>query len=122
MKMVNGALNLRIEFDVPVEVIAPGLVQVIGRKAAPMILELPARRTDGLALDVKPGLPRRAPTLLQIAGRAGGRDILPGCPPALGARDDMIEGQFLVRPAIDAAEAVTEKQVEPGESGIFVGP
>jgi len=34
----------------------------------------------------------------------------------------MVEGQLLARPAIDAAEAVAEEQVESGEGRIFVGP
>ena len=58
---------------------------------------------------------RGAPALLQIARRAGGGDILPRRAPAEAARDDMIEGQILARPAILAREAVAQEQVEARE-------
>src|SRR4249919_2438392 len=118
--MVNTPLGF--EYDVPVEIVAPTLMQVVGREALAMVLQLPAGRPDRLALDMHAGLPWGPPALLEIAGRAGGGDILPAGPPALGARQDMVEGQFPVRPAIDAAEAVAEEQVEPGERRIFIRP
>src|SRR4029079_6583588 len=65
---------------------------------------------------------RRPPALAQIARRAGGRDILPGCPASLGARQDMVEGQLLVRSAIDTAEFVAKEEVESSECWIFVRP
>ena len=58
----------------------------------------------------------------KVAGRAGGGDILPHRAAALGARHHVVEGQLPVRAAIDAAEAVAQEQVEPGERRIFVGP
>src|SRR3546814_1518641 len=60
-------------------------------------------------------LGRGAAALLQIARRTGGGDILPARPPAQPARDHMVEGQFLARPAILAGEPVAQEQVEPGE-------
>ena len=59
------------------------------------------------------------PPFLQIAGRAGGRDILPGRAAALGARQDMVEGQLARVAAILAGEAVAQEQVESGEGRIF---
>src|SRR5437764_13207722 len=87
-----------------------------------MLLQLPAGRADRLALDVHVRLDRRASALLEVARRAGGRDILPHRPAAVRARDYMVEGQLLGRPAIDTAEAVAEEQVESRERRIFVGP
>src|SRR5688572_23829729 len=120
--MVNEALRLSLQLDIPVEIIAPALVEVIGREAAAVILQLPTGRTDRLAVDRHVRLARGAPAFLEVARRAGGRDILPRRPPALGARHDMIEGQFLVAAAIDAREAVAKEQVESRERRIFVGP
>ena len=97
-------------------------MEIVGREALAMVLQLPAGRADRLALDVHLGFARRPPALFEIARRAGGRDILPAGPPALGTRHDMVEGQFPVTAAIDAAETVAEEQVEPGEGRIFVGP
>src|SRR5437763_9733769 len=68
--------ELRQQLDVPIEIIAPALVQIIGRKRAAVLLELPARRPDRLTLEMHVRLDRRAPALLQVARRAGGRDIL----------------------------------------------
>src|SRR4029079_9259898 len=87
-----------------------------------MLLQLPAGRADRLALDVHMRLAWRASALPEVARRAGGRHIRPHRPPTVGARDHMVEGQLLSRPAIDAAEAVAEEQVESGEGRIFVWP
>src|SRR4029453_15997929 len=111
--MVNTPLGF--ELDVPVEIVAPALVQIVGREALAMVLQLPAGRPDRFPLNMHAGLARGPPALLEIAGRAGGGDILPAGPPALGARHDMVKRQFPVRSAIDATEAVAEEQVEPGE-------
>src|SRR5678815_1538658 len=118
--MVN--MPLGFELDVPVEIVAPALVQIVGREALAMVLQLPTGRPDRFPLNMHAGLPRGSPALLEIAGRAGGGDVFPASPPALGARHDMVERQFPVRSAIDATEAVAEEQVEPGEGRIFVRP
>src|SRR3546814_20469760 len=62
---------------------------------------------------------RRAAALLEVAGRAGRRDIFPGRPPAGAARNDMVEGQVVRGAAILAGELVAQEQVEPGEGGMF---
>src|SRR4029453_3620926 len=118
--MVNTPLGF--ELDVPVEIVAPALVQIVGRKALAMVLQLPAGRPDQLPFDVHACLPGGPSTLLEVARRPGGGDILPAGPPALGTRYHMGEGQLPVRPAIDAAEAVAQEQVEPGKGRIFVRP
>src|SRR5690349_9097884 len=118
--MVNGALGL--EFDIPVEIVAPAPVKIVGWKALAMILQLPTGRPDRLALNVHASLARGSASLAQVAWGAGGGDILPAGPPALRARNDMVEGQFPVRSAIDAAKTVAQEQVESGEGRIFIGP
>ena len=86
--------RLGLQLDVPVEIVAPALVQVIGREAAAMLLQLPAGRPERAAADVHVRLLRRAAALPEVARRAGGGDILPGRAAALGARQDMVEGQL----------------------------
>src|SRR3546814_6465042 len=71
----------------------PAFVQVIGRKGAAVALQLPARRTPGLAVDGHMRLGRGAAALLQIARRTGGGDILPARPPAQPARDHMVRSE-----------------------------
>src|SRR5687767_7651859 len=116
--MVNDGLGLQL--DIAVEIVAPALVQIVGREALAMVVYLPAGWADRLAVDVHSGLAGGAPALLEVARRAGGGDILPAGPAALGARNHVIESQFLVRSAIDAAESVAEEQVESGERRIFI--
>src|SRR3569833_1240665 len=53
-----------------------------------------------IALNVHVGFRRSAAALLKVAGRAGGRDILPHGPAALRARRPVIERRLLVRPAV----------------------
>src|SRR5687767_7853954 len=99
--MVNGRISLGLELDVPVEIVAPAGVQIVGRESAAMLLQLPARRPDRLAIGVHVRLSRGASALLEVAGRAGGRDILPGGAAALRPWDYMVEGKLLARSAID---------------------
>ena len=117
---ISGGSGLQL--DVPIEIVAPALVEVVGREGAAVLLELPAGRAEGVALDVHMGLARGSAAFAQIARRAGGGDILPGRPPALGAGHDMIEGEFPRIAAILAFEAVAQEQVEAGEGGIFARP
>src|SRR5678815_5109699 len=118
--MVNELLGF--ENDIPVEIVPPALVKIVGREALAMILQLPAGRADRFQLDMHAGLARGPAALPQVAGRAGGGDILPACPAALRPRHHMVERQLAVRAAIDTAETVAQEQVESGEGRIFIGP
>src|SRR4051794_33479983 len=110
-----GDKSSGLQLDIPIEIIPPAGVEVIGREAPPMLLQLPAGRPERPPVEVHMRLKRRAAALAEIAGRAGGGDILPGRPPALGAGDDMVEGQLARVAAILALEAIAQEQVEPGE-------
>ena len=99
-------------------------MQVIGRKDASFFLKLCIARAIRLAVWVHATLAWQQATLTGIADAAGGYDILPGCPTAFAAGDNMIEGQFWRRFAaitILAAETIAQKDVKPGESGIGRG-
>src|SRR5437868_31700 len=96
-------------------------MKIVRREALAMVLQLPARRPDRLALDVHLGLAGGAAALLEVARRAGCGDIFPAGAASLSAGHHMIEGQFPVRSAINAAKAIAQEQVEPRERRIFVG-
>src|SRR5262245_10484458 len=100
----RGGSRSSLQLDVPVEVAPPALVEIIGREGAAVLLELPAGRAEGAAADLHMGLGRGAAAFPEVAGRAGGGDIVPGRAPALGARQDMVEGELMRVAAILAGE------------------
>src|SRR6185369_8934003 len=109
---------VRIQLAVPVEEVAPALVQIVGREQAAILLQLVGRGRLGPALRVHVRLVRQAVALQQVAVLAGGDDVGPGGAAATGARHDMVEGQLrraIVVAAILAAEAVAQEDVEPSE-------
>ena len=84
----------RIEFGIPVEIIPPAFVQVIGRKGAAVFLQQIVVGCTGRAAGTC-RLLRQAAALLQVAAGAGGDDVFPDRPAAARARHDMVEGQFV---------------------------
>src|SRR4051794_5096534 len=100
---------LLLEFDVPVEVIPPGLVQKIRREQALgrhqivlRRLERPAQRLEMVAV------------LARVARTASRHDVGPGRLAAVRTGHDVVERQFAAKvlvAAILAAEAIAEKQV-----------
>ena len=106
---------LCVQRHVPIEPVAPAIVEIIGREAPAMFLQGPAGGAPGLVRERHVRLLGRAAALLEIARRASSRDIFPRRPPALRARHDMIEGQVMFRAAILAFEAVAQEQVEARE-------
>ena len=85
---------LRLQLDVPIEPVVPGIVQVIRREAAAMFLQMPARRADRRDVERHMGLFGGAAALFQVAGRAGGDNVFPGGAALLGAGDDVIKGEI----------------------------
>ena len=51
----------------------------------------------------------------EIARAARGNDVFPRRPTALGARNDMVEGQILRRAAIGALKPVAQEDIEAGK-------
>jgi hypothetical protein len=107
--------RLSQQFDVPIEPVTPAVVQEIGRKAAAMILQLPARRADRGDVEAHLGFLGRPPALFQIAWGTGGRHILPRRATAISARNDMIERQIMAHAAILTLKPVAQEDVEPRE-------
>src|SRR5919202_1072896 len=114
-----GGRSSSLQLDVPVEIVPPALVEVAGREGAAMLLELPAGRPVGAPVEVHVRLGGRATALPQIARGAGGGDILPGGAAALGAGNDMVEGQLARALAILTDEPVAQEQVEAGKGGVL---
>src|SRR5258706_15924452 len=73
------------------------------------------RRERGLPWK-HPCLLRRQVALAQIAGRTGRDHVFPGGLAAFAARDDVIEGEVVMRVAVLAREPIAQEDVEPGES------
>src|SRR6266853_1062010 len=108
----------RLEFGIPVEEVAPAVVQEIGRGAAAVLLQQMSRRLHRRVTGIHAAFPGYAIALEQIAARAGRDDVLPGGAPAARARHDVIERQIVGREvvaAILADEAVAQEHVESRE-------
>lgn len=110
----------RLQFAVPIQVIPPALVQVIGGEMTAICLELAGpglmRRRQGNHA----AFPGQTAALAQITGGARCDHILPSGPPPPAAGDDVIEGQILggkPNAAILAAKPVTQENIIPGEYG-----
>src|SRR3954447_374979 len=104
---------LLLELDVPVQIVAPGLVQKVRREQTLGRHQVVLRRLERLPhrLEVEAVLAR-------VARAAGRHDVRPGRLTAVRARQDVIERQFAVEvlvAAILATEAIAEEDVEPGE-------
>src|SRR5262245_15012869 len=82
-----------VEFNVPVEVVAPALRCV----TQPDCDAYGWGRFGPLrdAAKMHPGFGRCSPSLFSVASHATGNNILPVLPAALGDRHDMIEGQLV---------------------------
>src|SRR5262249_27636490 len=93
-------------------------MQIIRRERPPVLLQEIGR---GLARPLPREhmrLVRQAAALEQIAALAGRNDVLPAGAAAARTRDEMIEGELVRREAaaaVLAAEAVAQKNIEPGE-------
>src|ERR1700730_10554929 len=110
--------SIRVELGVPVEIVAPALMQVVGREGAAILLQHVRRRLHRAVPRIHPALARQSIALEEIAGGAGGDDVGPDWAPATRSRKEMVEGQVVRRiglAAILAGKAVTQKDVEPGK-------
>ena len=100
------------QLDIPVQPIAPGFVEVVRRKGFAAFLELPVGRADRADQQRHAGLLRGAAAFLEVAGGAGGGDVVPAGSPTQPPRDDVIEGQVARIAAILAREPVAHQLAE----------
>ena len=73
---------------------------VIGRKFAPVFMQLIHRRLVWRMARHHAGFFRHAPAFFEIARAAGGDDIFPSGAATGAARNDMVKGQIIGRAAI----------------------
>src|SRR6185437_11082105 len=116
----NGSESLsrsdRVELAVPIEEVAPALVQEVRWEGAAVLLQRMRRGLAWSVLGIHTAFLRQPAPLEEIAGGAGGDDVVPGRAAAARARHDMVEGQVLRRmgmAAILASKAVAQEDVEP---------
>src|SRR5580658_10650201 len=67
----------RLELAVPIEEVAPALMQEVGWEGAPVLLQQMGRRLTRQVARIHAALHRQSAAFEQIAGRAGGHDVLP---------------------------------------------
>src|SRR6185312_8032166 len=84
-------------------------------KQPAIAVELVHRRRERVLPWEHPRLLRRQIALAEVARRTGRDDVFPGGLAALAARDDVIEGEVVMRVAVLADKAVAQEDVEPGE-------
>src|SRR6187549_2396903 len=108
-------MTLRIQLGVPIKIVQPAVVQIVRREQPAVAVQLVHGRRERRLPRKHPRLLRRQVALAQVAGRTGGDDVLPGGLATLGARDDVIEGEVVMRVAVLADETVAQEYVEPGE-------
>ena len=109
---------LRLEFGIPVEIIEPALVQIIGRKKPPISMQFKNCRPVGLVRREHAGDLRHHAALFQITRRASGDDVVPPGLAAARARNEMIERQVASVAAVLAGEAIAKENIEARECGI----
>src|SRR5438874_8519273 len=93
-------------------------MQVIRWEQPAVAVQLMHRRRERRLARKHPRLLRRQIALAQIARRAGRDHVLPGGLAALAARDDVIEGEVVVRRAVLADKTVAQEDVEPREGRV----
>jgi len=111
----NIPIPLRLQLAVPVEIVHPAFVQVVGRKQPAILVQVVDGGLEGLARRPHIGLLGQHIAFGQIAAGTGRDNIFPNRGATLGARNHMVEGQVIMRAAILAGEPVPQKYVEPGE-------
>ena len=119
--MSRASKPLWLQFRIPIEIIHPAFVQMVGWEEATVVVEFEhgglERDLVGVHADLGAGLVG----LAQIAGAAGCDHIFPSCLPAFGAGDQMVKGEIIFRAAILAGELIAQKDVEPSEGWIAGG-
>lgn len=117
----NSETTLWVQLCIPVKEIHPAFVQIVRREAAAVVVQIldrrPERHVHGPHVELFAGLVGFA----QVARGAGSDHVFPGCQAPFGARDQVIEGEFLFAAAILALELVAKEYVEAGKGGVPAG-
>src|SRR5690348_9974162 len=94
--------SARFEFAVPVEEVAPRMMQEVGREGAAVLAQRLRRRLHRAVARIESAFGRNAVAFAQVAARASGDDVFPCRMPAARARHDMVEGQVVRWEAVAA--------------------
>src|SRR5262247_3191641 len=117
--------RLRLEFGVPVEVVEPAFVQIIGREQAAVAVQLEHRWPIGQLPRLHARVVRQMPALTQIARSASRYHVVPARLAAARARDQVIEGKIILAAAVLAGEAIAQEHIEACkgriERGLYIG-
>src|SRR5204863_3735598 len=93
----SGRQLVLLQLAVPIQEVAPALVQIAGRKGAAILLQLDRRRLDREALQEHAALAHQPVALEQVARAAGGDDVAPGGAAAARLRHHVVEGELVGR-------------------------
>lgn len=110
-----------LQLGIPVKIVHPAFVQVVGREQPPVIVQVLNRRLERLLRREHARLLGKLAAFSKIAGRAGRHDIVPRGFAAMGAGNHVIEGQVVPRATILAFELVPKEHVEACEGGVAGG-
>ena len=88
--MVSG-----LQFSVPVQIITPAFVKIVGREGPPVFLKKAAAGLIGFSVGMHADLAGEAGAFEEIAGAAGGNNVLPGCFSPFRTGDNVIESQLM---------------------------
>ena len=80
--IVRSVGPLRLELGIPVEIVEPAIVQVVGREQPPVAMQLEHRRAVRMLIGAHARIPRHLSALLKVARRARGDDVVPPRLPA----------------------------------------
>src|SRR5204863_9635513 len=88
----SGRQLVLLQLAVPIQEVAPALVQIAGRKGAAVLLQLDRRRLDREALQEHAALAHQPVALEQVARAAGGEEVARGGTAAARLRQQVVGG------------------------------
>ena len=112
----------RLEFRIPVKIIHPAFMQIIGWKEPAILMKVEHRRFIWRLLRIHPCSLGHLAAFFEITRRTSRHHILPGRLPTLRTRNKMVEGQIIGRRTILAGKAVPEKHIKAREGRVKSRP
>lgn len=96
-------------------------MQIVRWEAAAVVVQVLNSRAERHVHGPHVELFTRLVGFAQVTRGAGSDHVFPGCQAPFGARDQVIEGEFLFAAAILALELVAKEYVEASEGGMPAG-
>lgn len=104
-----------IQWRIPIEIIKPTLVQIVGRKVSPVLMQIRYSWLKWRSCRKHMHIRRQAISFAKIAGRAGRYNIFPNRRAAFSAWNDVVESQFLPRTTVLTGKPITKEHIESSE-------